>query len=194
VLSATALTASWIVAVWTIGGVTRELDTSGWSDSPKKLFSQAARRWQDLATVPSAYWTQPPESGSIRAAQYLHRCTRPTDRVLVMPYAPEILGLSGRLFAAGRSRIASGEYTSESNQRSAVARWSAEHVPIVLADDTEEYDSTYPSEFPLIHAYLSANYDEAGRIEIDGGRVLRVMTRRGETPAGTYDGGLPCFR
>ncbi|MGH9348737.1 MAG: hypothetical protein ACRD26_15875 [Vicinamibacterales bacterium] len=189
------LVAMTIVAVWTIGDVTRELDTSGWSESPRKLSGQAVRRWTDLAALPEAYWTRPPESGSIRAAQYLNRCTRPSDRVLVMTYAPEVVGLSGRLFAAGLSRVSPEEFAADDHQRLSVERWSRQSVPIVLTEDAGIYDRSYPSEFRLLDEYLQSHYEPAGRIEIDGGVVLRVMARREAVATGTFgDTGLPCFR
>ncbi len=181
-------------AVRTIGDVRQELDTSGWSDSAEKVVEQANRRWHELADLPNAYWTEPPRKGSVQTIQYLNRCTAPSDRVLVMTYAPEIVGLSGRLFAAGLSRLIPEEFTSERHQRVSIERWKQQSVPIVLTEDDALYKS-YPMEFSLVDAYVKANYEVAGRVEIDGGAMLRVWARRGAQPKGTFGStGLPCFQ
>jgi len=181
-------------AIWTIGSVRTELDASGWSDSPEKIVKQAHRRWQELGALPALYWTDAIATGSAKAAQYLNRCTQPGDRVLVMSYAPEVQGLSGRLFAAGLSRVIPEEFSDERHQRTALDRWRHQTVPIVLIENAELYEE-YPSEFRLIDSYLQEHYALAGEIEIDGDHVLRVMTSRNATPVGTFgDTGLPCFR
>jgi hypothetical protein len=181
-------------AIWTMGSVRTELDASGWSDSAEKIVKQAARRWEELAALPAAYWNDPSATGSARAAQYLNRCTRPDDRVLVMSYAPEVLGLSGRLFGAGMSRVIPEEFAEERHQRIALERWRRQSIPLVLIEDEELY-AEYPREFVLLDRYLQEHYALAGRLEIDGGHVLRVMAWRARTPARTFgDTGLPCFQ
>jgi hypothetical protein len=111
-----------------------------------------------------------------------------------MSYAPEVQGLSGRLFAAGLSRVIPEEFSDERHQRVALDRWRRQSVPIVLVEDVELYEE-YPREFALIDAHLREHYALAGQIEIDGEHVLRVMTWRHRAPVGTFtDTGLPCFR
>ena len=180
-------------AIWTVGSVRTELDASGWSDSAGKIVKQAHRRWSELGALPAAYWTDPEATGSIRAAQYLNQCTRRDDRVLVMTYAPEVVGLSGRLFAAGLSRVIPEEFSSSRHQRVAVDRWKRQSVPIVLAEDVELY-AEYPQEFALLDKYLHEHYEFAGPLELDGGHVMRVFARRMPGPTGTFRAStLPCF-
>jgi hypothetical protein len=76
-------------AAATVGNVRRELDTSGWSDSLEKLTLQAGRRWEGLAQMPAAFWSTPQDGPTLRAAQYLNRCTAPDDRVVVLAYQHE---------------------------------------------------------------------------------------------------------
>jgi hypothetical protein len=180
-------------AIWTIGSVRTELDASGWSDSAEKIVKQASRRWSDLGALPAAYWTDPQATGSVRAAQYLNRCTEPDDRVLVMAYAPEVGGLSGRLFAAGLSRVIPEEFSAERHQRAALVRWKRQSVPIVLVDEAELEE--YAREFALLDTHLREQYEMTGEIEIDGGQTLQVFARRSPGPRGTFAGTtLPCFR
>ncbi len=188
-----AVVAAGAMAIWTLGSVRTELDASGWSDSGEKIVKQAHRRWQELGALPAAYWTDPEATGSVRAAQYLNRCTEAGDRVLVMAYAPEVVGLSGRLFAAGLSRVIPEEFAAEAHQRIALDRWQRQSVPIVLVDDAELEE--YAREFTLLDRYLRERYEIAGEIEIDGGQKLHVFARRAPGPNGTFrDTTLPCFR
>lgn len=186
-----AVLAATVQSVWTVGSVASELDASGWSDSAEKIVGQARRRWSELEALPAAYWTGKPATASIRAVQYLHRCTRPSDRVVMISYQPEILPLADRRFGAGRASLVPELLTGEHDQRSLIDRWSRQSVPIVLVED----DPEYAREIPLVRAYLSERYAAAGTLEIDGGDVLKVLARRDLTPTGTFTGTpLPCFQ
>lgn len=191
-LLATVVLAMTVQAVWIVGSVRQELDTSGWSDSAEKLFRQAARRWEELQMLPAAYWSEP-LPGSVGVARYLNRCTAPGDRVLVMAYAPEIVPLSGRLFAAGVARVIGEEFVSERHQRQAVERWSRQSVPLVLTEP-DELHAALGREFDRLEEYLRRHYEPAGSIEADGGLRLRVFARRSPGPTGTFGADrLPCF-
>jgi hypothetical protein len=177
-------------SVWTVGNVRSELDTSGWSDSPGKIGSQAARRWDELGALPAAYWSGEPSSASLRAVQYLHQCTAPEDRVIVLSYQPELLPLADRRFGGGGFGLVPGLLFLYRNQASMIGRWRREAVPIVLMQTGPE-DAT---EIPFVLEYLRARYREAGTIDLDGGPVT-VFADTGRTPVRTFGAsGLPCFR
>jgi hypothetical protein len=149
---------------------------------------QAVRVSGELAVLPDAVWSMPDPRFSMHAAQYLHRCTRPDDRVAVLTYAPEIIAFSGRRLGGGRSTVSPGFYTSRKHISFVLDRLTAVRVPIVLSEGPGYYD-TFP-EFP---AFLEAHYRETGTIEIDGGRMLHIWT----LPAGATGtfgaSGWPCF-
>jgi hypothetical protein len=177
-------------SVWTVGNVRSELDTSGWSDSAGKIVRQAARRWDELGVLPTAYWSGEPASASLRAVQYLHECTAPDDRVIVLSYQPELLPLSGRRFGGGGFGMVPGLLFLYRNQATMIGRWRRETVPIVLMQTGPE-DAT---EIPFILEYLHARYREAGTIDLDGGPVT-VFADTGRTPVRTFGASkLPCFR
>ena len=46
------------------------------------------RRWRELGELPAAYWVGEAASRSLRAVQYLHLCTLPEDRVIVLSAGP----------------------------------------------------------------------------------------------------------
>jgi hypothetical protein len=177
-------------SVWTVGNVRGELDTSGWSDSPGKIGRQAARRWEELGALPSAYWGGKPASASLRAVQYLHECTAPEDRVIVLSYQPELLPLADRRFGGGGFGLVPGLLFLYRNQASMIGRWRREPVPIVLMQTGPE-DET---EIPFILEYLRARYRNVGTIDLDGGPVA-VFADTGRTPVRTFGASnLPCFR
>lgn len=181
-------------AVWTVGSVRRELDTSGWSDSLEKLTLQAGRRWEDLAGMPAAFWSTPQESPTLRAAQYINRCTAPDDRVVVLAYQHELLALADRRFGAGRAAILPDILNDDGHERVMLERWRSQRVPIVLAASPDDYESDYRGPYALVDAYLQAHYEAVGTLDTDGGQVLQVLRDRRLTPARTFgDGNLPCF-
>lgn len=179
-----------VQAIWVVGGVARELDTSGWSASAGKVIGQARRRWSELERLPAAYWIGPPESPSVAAVQYLHRCSGPADRILMVSYQPEILPLADRRFAAGRASVIPGLLTGTEHERRMVERWSREQVPLALVEE----DESHRSEIPLLHAYLTANYERGGDVVINGDVRLGVFAHRTSAHQPDRATGLPCFR
>jgi hypothetical protein len=176
-------------SVWAVGGVMHDLDVSGWWHSPNAVITQTTRRWNELGTLPRAYWAGPPESPSMAAVQYLHACTRPTDRVLVISYQPELLPLADRRFAAGRASVIPGLLTDDPHQQTMVEIWSRESVPIVLVEPAEEH--VY--EIPILYRHLVDRYIDSGALPVNG-KVLHVYIDRQRTPSGRFGPQqLPCF-
>ena len=178
-------------SVWAVGEVTHDLDVSGWRHSPIAVIRQAARRWGELAALPDAYWQGTPESPSVAAVQYLHGCTRPTDRILVISYRPELLPLADRRFAGGRASVIPGLLTDPAHQQLLVERWARESVPLVLVEPAEEH--VY--EIPVAYAHLIDHYVDSGPLPVNGGLTLHVYAERGRPTSGTFGPDvLPCFR
>jgi hypothetical protein len=193
--AAAFILAATTVAVWTVGSVRSELDTSGWSEPGTKVAQQAARRWDELAQLPAAFWSEPQPSASLRAARYLNQCTAPGDRVVVMSYQPELLALSDRRFGAGRAAVLPDLLSDDAHEKVMLERWREQRVPLVITAPSDDYESDYPTQFALLHAYLQEAYAPAGSLEIDGGDVLQVLSDRRLTPVRTFgDEKLPCFR
>ena len=177
-------------SVWAVGGVMHDLDVSGWWHSPIAVMKQSVRRWQELGTLPRAYWTGTPESPSMAAVQYLHACTRATDRVLVISYQPELLPLAERRFAAGRSSVIPGLLTDDAHQRKMIEILNQESVPIVLVEPAEEH--VY--EIPILYRHLIERYVDSGPLPVNGNKVLHVYAERQRTPSSQFGPQrLPCF-
>jgi hypothetical protein len=125
-------------------------------------------------------------------ALYLNACTRPTDRVLVQAYIPQVLALSRRAFAGGHADLRPGFFKDAEAQRLTVTRLQRQPVPVVLLETGDSYRN-FRSGFPLVTAYLDQNYRIAGTRELERyGTTLLV--RHDARPAGIYEPlGWPCF-
>jgi hypothetical protein len=195
-LAASALVvAATVMAVWTAGYIRQQLETARLSVSWRAALMRADQLWQELEALPAAYWSEPHPSAFVNAVQYVNRCTGPDDRVLIMPYWPELLPLADRRFAGGRSSVLPGFLTTESHQRAIVQRWRQQSVPIVLVDNGEIYDRAYRPAVPLVDEYLREHYDFAGTLRLADRSSLRIFSQRGRVPMGVFgDARLPCFR
>ena len=182
-------------AAYDFSDVRRELDTSGLSDSWGKISRRYATVRDDLRGLPPATWQgHREESGVLGAAGYLAQCTSVDDRVLVTGPTHEIPVLARRRFAAGQAMFKLSLYTSEQDQRRALARLEQQSVPIVLAD-AREFDGGFLSDYPLIAGHIAERYREAGRIDVDEEPRLRVFVDVHREPVRRDPRfGLPCFR
>jgi hypothetical protein len=176
------------LSAWSLQSVRSELLRAGLLTSPAAVAWQASRVWLELGTMPESLRGPGVASPSGRAADYLNHCTTAHDRIMVVAYAPEVGGLSGRLFGGGRASFMPGFFEEERYSRFMMDRLIRESVPIVLAEDEPYY-----AAYPLLAPYLRDAYVERGRVEIDGGRTLRVLTKRGLAGRSYGPAMLPCF-
>ena len=82
-----------------------------------------------------------------------------------------------------------GLYTSQDDQRRALARLSGQSVPIVLAD-ASRFQSEFIWTYPLLARYISDHYRQAGTI--DDRFLVFVDANRTPRRADPHSG-LPCF-
>jgi 4-amino-4-deoxy-L-arabinose transferase-like glycosyltransferase len=181
-----------VQALGTTGSVRHELDTTGLSDSMKKIGRRLVAASADLrALPPSRVGPADPEPN---AAEYVRQCTAPTDRILVVADAPEILALAGRPFAGGHPTFRPGFYTLDSDQRETLVRLRQQSVPVVLLDEEHSYTTHFVPQFRLIHEYVTTTYERAGELPAPAGPAVQVFTRRGHHAAQRYrTTDLPCF-
>jgi hypothetical protein len=179
-------------ALSTTGSVWHELDTTGLSDSVKKVGRRLAAVTADLSALPQPSGARAdPEPN---AAEYVRTCTAITDRVLVVADAPEILAVAGRPFAGGHPTFRPGFYTLESDQRQTLERLRHESVPVVLLDEEGSYSSHFVPQFRLIHEHVMQAYERAGQLPAPAGPPVQVFTERGRATSRHYrDTALPCF-
>ena len=182
-----------LLALSTTGSVRHELDTTGLSDSAKKIGRRFVAVIAELGAVPLR--ADAPAEAEPNAAEYLRVCTAPDDRVLVIADAPEILAFAGRAFAGGQPTFRPGFYRLERDQLLTLSRLRKESVPIVLTDQEPTYKPNFAEQFNLIDQYVRGAYDEVGELPALAGEPMRVWALRGRTPHAHYRSTqLPCFR
>jgi hypothetical protein len=178
-------------ALDTTGSVWRELDTTGLSDSVKKIGRRVAAVTRDLNAWPPSGVVPPDAEPNV--VEYVRLCTAPTDRVLVVADSPEILALAGRAFAGGQPTFRPGFYRLERDQRETLERLRHESVPVVVLGDAHSYNTHFVPQFNLIHEYVMATYERAGELPAPAGPPVQVFTRRGLHAAPRYrTTDLPC--
>jgi hypothetical protein len=179
-------------ALDTTGSVWRELDTTGLSDSVKKIGRRIAAVTRDLSALPPSAVVPPDVEPNI--VEYVRLCTAPTDRVLVVADSPEILALAGRGFAGGQPTFRPGFYRLERDQRETLERLRHQSVPVVVLGDEDSYSTHFVPQFNLIHEYVMATYERAAELPAPAGPPVQVFTRRGQHSSHRYRStALPCF-
>ena len=118
---------------------------------------------------------------------YLRECTRPTDRILIGWFAPEIPFFAGRGFAGGMLLFLGDHWSSSDDIEFILERLRQQSVPVVLL---RAGDSLLRDRFLPVWQYLQRNYRV---VASDDAHVILVDQRR--VPSGVSSiRGLPCFR
>jgi hypothetical protein len=128
----------------------------------------------------------------MRLAQYVNGCTKPSDRVLVAAYMPQVFYFADRGFAGGHVDVRAGYLADERDQRAAIAMMERQAVPLVVTEAEASFEARYRNESPLLEAYLDQAYVNAGDHDF-GGESYRVLVRKDQAPRATRREGLPCF-
>ncbi len=181
-LAAFALT---VLCTSRTGSVVSELWTSRLLE-PRHTFARLSQISSELAAMPRSL-REEQAADRMQAADYLHRCTRPTDRVLVVGYYTDVPAFAERLFAGGRPAFVVDFYADQRYMRETIVRLESQSVPIVLGGAEVDYQ-----EFHLLGDYLHARYDQVGEVSSSEG-PLRVFVRRGRMGTPSGPNGLPCF-
>jgi hypothetical protein len=186
-----------MLTAWSVGeieGVTTQVAQTRIGDGIDGITRRVHAVHQQLTAVPPiAAWSQE-TPGVERLAWYVNQCTRPSDRVLIMSYLPEVFFLSARGFAAGHVWIQPGFDTADERQRTMIAQIESPRVPIAITEPEPAYSQDYLESFPLLGSYLDGAYSEFGVVDFGRGFRYRVLVRRGLTPVRSYGPlGLPCY-
>jgi hypothetical protein len=186
-----------LMGLFSTGGVAQELRIGGLSNS----FEAARQRFEiahaELQALPPRMWAEhqiaEDDNGTLLVARYVAQCTDRTDRVLLATYAPEVLVLASRLFAAGQGTFGLNFYRREAQQREAVERLKRQSAPIVLGS-ADDFKGEFIEEYPYVYEYVAAHYRDAGVIAVEGKPRFRVLVdnRRQPVRSDPYFH-LPCF-
>ncbi len=130
---AVAILAVTVACIWQLGSVSGELRTARLLE-PFDVVRRVQQASRDLAEMPHSL-RQSQGNDRAQAADYLHRCTRPTDRVIAIGYYPDVPAFSDRLFAGGRVTFVVGYYADPRYARETIAMLDSQSVPIVLGGE-----------------------------------------------------------
>jgi hypothetical protein len=174
-----------VICTWRLGEVKAELRTSRLLE-PQDIVARTRQVSQDLSGMPRSL-RESQAADRMQAEDYLHRCTKPTDRVIAIGYYPDVPTFSERLFAGGRVTFVFSYYTDPRYSRQTIAKIESQSVPIVL--DGPDVDD---GRFRALTDYIRSRYDQAGVVAFNEGS-LRVWVRRGLSGTLSGPNGLPCF-
>ena len=171
-----------------------ELDAAGFTDSWERVQKRFEDAQADLRKLPPDSWANLGADGTLTASRYLAECTGPEDRVLLATYAPEIPVFARRLVAAGQGTFGLTFYETEPQQHEAVARLERQSVPVVIGA-YEDFEGEFADDYRVVHRYVTAHYQDAGVIPVDGHPRFRVLVATDREPLRVDPVlGLPCFR
>ena len=183
------------VSILDISGADQRLAETSVLAGPRALLRHGARVVSTLAMAPpSETWA--PTSRNVPVARYVRSCTKPTDRLLVTSFEPDLYFFAGRAFAGDQIFFYPEYRTSPEDQQRTLARLEGQSVPIVLVD-VGRHEGDIRAQFGLLHDYLTRRYAVAGEARFDQSDpvVFRVLVDRQLIPTGSYEPlGLPCFR
>jgi hypothetical protein len=191
---ALALLTGTVLSANTAGAVASQLRTSRLGESWQDVWQHAQDVSRELRADPQAEVDTAAEGTPLWLAQYLNRCTEPSDRIALMAYRPELLPFAGRLFAGGRLSIMPLYVLDDRYQRAAIAYWQRERVPLALVGFEAFFDRTSPAA-PVLRDFLLQRYIDAGVADRREEHPLHVFLRRDLTPKSSFGSArLPCLR
>jgi hypothetical protein len=193
-IGAGALFVMTAASVQAIEHVTALIAQTGIDKGRYGVASHAREVYRSMTAVPPVAAWDRREKGIVGLAAYVHACTQPEDRVVVLGYVPQLFFLSHRGFGAGSPWILPDYFTSETDQQRMIARIEAHRVPLVFTVPEPDYTDDYAAQFSLLDAFLRREYREIGVLHSGTTDALRVLVRRTVTPLRSdpvLD--LPCF-
>jgi len=180
------------LAVFQLGG-TRERFSHIGPLQPAALAARAASVTRALRDVDATFGV--PTAEPLAPAPlivYVKACTEPTDRVMYIGYAPQTYFFARRGFAAGQVVFEGTYYTSQEEQDLMLHRLQREQVPVIALPD--EHAADLRQKLGALAAYIDANYERAGHIDLPGDQRGDVLLDRRRVSKRVYAPlGWPCF-
>jgi hypothetical protein len=172
----------------------RRLAGAALTEGPAGALDRAAGVRETLrSTWPLESWTGPEPQGVMQLTFYLRDCTKPTDRVFMQHYLPQVLALSQRAFAGGHADLRAGFFTTPEAQRLTLDRLVRQSVPVLVLAAGDEY-ADFRESFPLIARYFDEHYQPAGVRVFDDRFGVTLLVSRTAVSTGHYRPlDWPCF-
>jgi hypothetical protein len=188
-VAGTLLAVTWLSVV-EIGSVGIWLDRTGFNSgvSLARVKALAVDAYRHLSLSPVDSWPTPAPTGLKDLARYIHACTRPTDRLFVSGFFPDVYFFSARGFAGGHGDFIPAFHSSLRDQRLTLARFERQSVPIVLIHDDLARD------VPFVDTYLREHYRLVPHVDTQTTGGLSLYVERRRVPTGVYTSlDAPCY-
>jgi hypothetical protein len=157
---------------------------------------RARGAWREVgarlqASPPSQFWPRGTGPVTVRLAEYARRCTAPSDRILVLWFAPEIHYHADRLMAGRHLYYFAAFRTVEDEQRRELDKVMRTE-PVMVLVSRNGYPAALAA-FPGLESILAARYTSAVRFEEDGD-AYSILLRKDSQPRSTDSvSGWPCL-
>ena len=186
-----------VVAVMAAGAtddLPRRLEKAMLDTSLDDALDRTDRVWRDVAkSFPIADDPDANPDSLLTLSLYLRQCTRPTDRVFVQHYIPQVLALAERGFAGGHADLRPGFFESEQMQRLTVARLKQQSVPVVLVGASDDLGG-FRHSFPIVVSYFDQQYERVAEHTFDGRFSIRLLVNHDARATGRFQPlDWPCF-
>jgi hypothetical protein len=171
-------------------------DRVAWLIGEGQSLQRARGAWSEVAarlkaSPPSAFWTGHTGPVAIRLAKYVRRCTAPSDRILLLWFAPEIHADADRLMAGRHLYYFAAFRDIEDEQRRELEKVTRSAPPIVVAN-RNNYEAAVMA-FPALMQYIEREYMSAASFDEDGDRYSILVRRASPSPGTDAVTGWPCF-
>lgn len=148
---------------------------------------------QLTARPPIDRWDDTGSTGLRTLARWVHACTAPSDRLLVVGWASDLFFYAERPFAGGQVYLYPNWHDSVADQHLTVERLARQRVPIAIAP--VEGEPATRKAFPIVQHYVDRHYQHVVRGNFGSALEYDVLVRRDITPVGRYQPlDLPCYR
>ncbi len=171
-------------------------DRIAWLIGEGQSVERAQGAWREIgarlrATPPSEFWPGNTGPVSMRLAKYVRRCTAPSDRILVLWFAPEIHADADRLMAGRHLYYFEAFRGIDEEQRRELEKVTRSAPPIVLAN-RNNYQAAVTT-FPAVMRHIESEYVPAASFDEDGDRFSILIRRESSPSALDTVTGWPCF-
>jgi hypothetical protein len=145
-----------------------------------------------LAQRPIDLWAPSDSTGVRGLTRYVHDCTTPADRVLLVAYEPQVFYYSERLFAGGMAYFHQRRFSGEAEQAEIVRKLQRQRVPLVIVD--QQRLNLLEDDYAEVFRHVQTEDVHLGDATFgDERRGWRIYGHRQQQITNTVNG-LPCYR
>lgn len=183
-----------ITALASSHDIARHVEKIGLDRGLDEALQQTERLWHGMAhAIPATLETPPAPDSLVTLTVFVRECTRPSDRVFLTNYLPQVLGFAERAFAAGLPPSAN-QGAGPELQQLAVQRLQQQSVPIAFVGGGPSWGN-FREDLPILTAYFDEHYVSVAEQVFEQRFGLRLLLRRDVTVARTFEPlGWPCVR